>query len=85
MLGAKDEDAKESCLEVCKEKKRKAKRCIYQSKQNVNEQFGKKMNQDVNGNRKSFWKELSKANGEELENFNRIKHGNGGLAGKVAL
>ena len=24
----------------------------------VNEQFGKKVNQDLNGNRKSFWKEL---------------------------
>ena len=28
----------------------KVKRCIYQSKKKVNEQFGKKMNEDVNGN-----------------------------------
>ena len=33
---------------------------IYQSKKEVHEQFGRKMNQDVNGNRKLFWKEVSK-------------------------
>ena len=32
----------------------KVKRCIIQSKKKVNEQFGRKMNEDVNGNRKLF-------------------------------
>ena len=34
------------------------------------------MNQDENGNRKLFWKEVSKANGGKVENSNRIKDGN---------
>ena len=37
------------------------------------------MNQDVNGNRKLFWKGVSKAYGGKVENFNRIKDGNGRL------
>ena len=37
------------------------------------------MNHDVNGNRKLFWKEVSKANGGKVENSNRIKGGNGRL------
>ena len=36
------------------EEKRKVKMCIYQSKKKVNEPFGMKMNEDVNGNRKLF-------------------------------
>ena len=32
------------------------------SKKEVNEQFGRKMNQYVNRNRKKFWKEVSKVN-----------------------
>ena len=48
MLGASDQKAKERCMEAYIEEKRKVKRCIYQSKNKVNEQFGKKMN--VNGN-----------------------------------
>ena len=51
MLGARDEDAREMCLEVYKEKKGKIKRCIYRSKEEVQEQFGRKMNQEVKGNR----------------------------------
>ena len=31
------------------------------------------MNQDVNGNRKLLWKEMSRANGGKVENSNRIK------------
>ena len=34
------------------------------------------MNQDVNGNRKLLWKEMSRANGGKVENSNRIKDGN---------
>ena len=40
-------------------KKRERLRFIYRSKKEVNEQFGRKMNQDVDGNRKLFCKELS--------------------------
>ena len=31
-------------------RKRKVNRCIYQSKKKVNEEFGMKMNQNMNGN-----------------------------------
>ena len=30
----------------------------FKSKKDVNEQFGREVNQDVNGNRKLFWKEV---------------------------
>ena len=60
------------------QKRKKVKRCIYQSKEEVHEQLGRKMNQDVNGNRKFFWNELSKANGGKVENFSRIKMEMGG-------
>ena len=53
-LGARDEDAKQRCLEVYEEEKRKVKRCIYQTKKDNHEQFGRKMNQDVNGKSKFF-------------------------------
>ena len=76
MLGARGEDAREICLEVYKEKKRKVKRCIYQSKKEVQGQFGGKMNQDVNENRKLLWKEVSKSNGVNVENSTRIKYKN---------
>ena len=36
------------------EEKRKVKRCIYQSKKKVTEQFGRKKNEDVNVNRILF-------------------------------
>ena len=49
--------SKEKCMKVYKEEKSQAKRCIYQSKKRVNEQFGRKMNQGVSGNNKLFWKE----------------------------
>ena len=71
VLRTRDEDARESCLEVYKGEKKKVKRCIYQSKKEVQEQFGRKMNQDVNGNRKFFWKEVSKINGGKVKNSNR--------------
>ena len=55
VLAACDEETKERCMEAYREEKRKVKRCIIQSKKKVNEQFGRKMNEDVNGNRKLFW------------------------------
>ena len=36
-------------MEAYREEKRKVKRCIYQSKKEVNEQFGRKMNEEVKG------------------------------------
>ena len=45
VLGARDEDVRERCLEAYKEEKRKVKRYIYQSKKEVQEQFGRKINQ----------------------------------------
>ena len=57
MLAASDEDTKERCMKAYREEKRKVKRCIIQSKKKVNEQFGRKMNEDENGNRKLFSKE----------------------------
>ena len=38
------------------------------------------MNQDVNGNRKLFWKEVSNEKGRKVESCNRIKDINGRLA-----
>ena len=37
VLAASDEEAKEGCMEACKEEKRKVKRFMYQSKKKVNE------------------------------------------------
>ena len=61
------------------EKKKKVKRCIYQSKKKVNEQFRRKMNEDVNGNRKLFWKEVSNVKGGKEKSCSRIKDRNGRL------
>ena len=44
-----------------------------------NQQFRRQLYQGVNGNRKLFWKEVSKANGGKVENWSRIKDGNGRL------
>ena len=49
------------------------------SKEEVREEFGMKMNQDVNGNKKVFRKEVRKANGGKVENSNKINDGNGRL------
>ena len=54
MFGAREEDAKERCMEAYKEEKRKFEGCIYISKNEVNEELGWKMNQDVAANRKLF-------------------------------
>ena len=60
-------------------RERKVKRYIIQSKKKVNEQFGRKMNEFVNGNRKLFWKEVSNARGERWR-VAAVKDGNGKLA-----
>ena len=76
MFAAGDEEAKERCIKAYREEKRKAKRCIYQSKKKVNEQFGREMNENVNGNRKLLWIEVSNAKEGKVESCNRIKNGN---------
>ena len=38
------------------------------------------MNEDMNGNRKLLWKEVSNAKGGKVESCSRIKDGNGRLA-----
>ena len=75
VLGTRDEDARERCLEVYKKEKKKVKRRIYPRKEEVQELFGK-INQDVNENRKLLWKEKGKVNGRKMEISNRIKDGN---------
>ena len=78
MSAANDEKGKEKCRK--RTEKRKVKRCIYQIKNKLNEQFGRKINEDVNRNRKSFRKEVSNVKGGKVENSSRIKDGNGRLA-----
>ena len=65
-LAASNEGTKERCREVYREEKRKVKTCIIQSKKKVNEQFRRKMNEDLNGNKKLFWKEVSNAKGGKV-------------------
>ena len=72
VLAAIDEETKKRCMEAYREEKRKVKK--------VNEQIGRKMNEDVNGNRKLFSKEVSNAKGGKLESSSRLKDGNGRLA-----
>ena len=55
--------------------KRKVKMCIIQRKKKVNEQF-----EDMNGNRKLFWKVVSNTKGGKVESCCRVKDGNGRLA-----
>ena len=67
VLVASDEEANERCMEAYRDEKIKVKRCIYRSKKKVNEQFGRKMNEYVNGNMKLFWKEVSNVKGGKVE------------------
>ena len=50
-----------------------------ESKKEIQEQFGRKINQDVNENRKLFQKKVSKANRGKVESSRRKKDGNGML------
>ena len=56
-------------MEAYREEKSKVEMCIIQSKMKVNEQFGRKMNEDVTGNRKLLWKEVKeeRRKGGELQ------------------
>ena len=80
MLGVMDEIEKERCKDINKEEKRRVKRYIYQSKKEVNEQFGEMMNYDANGIVKFFLKEVGNVNGGKVANCIRIKEKSGKLA-----
>ena len=70
---------KERDMEAYKEEKREVKRCIYQTNNKANNQFGKKMKQYVGGNRKLFLVKVGMANGRKVEKCSRIKDENGRL------
>src|SRR5678816_1162189 len=72
VLKANDEVSKERCLELYKEEKRNTKRCIRRRKEEVNEQFERRMNGDLQGNRKLFWKKARKVKNENKGNLLRI-------------
>ena len=82
MLAAGDEEAKERCMRAYKEGKgrERIKGVYITAKKKVNEQFGIKMNEAVNGNRKWFWKEVSNAKEGKVESCSRVKDENGKLA-----
>ena len=44
VLGVKNKVAKDRCMEIHKEEKINVKRCMYQSKKEVNEHFIRKIN-----------------------------------------
>ena len=67
-------------MEANREEKRKIKKCIIQSIKKVNEQFRRKMNEDLNGKMKLFWKEVNNAKGGKVDSCSKIKDGNGRLA-----
>ena len=56
MINAAVERKKAALKEVLG--KRKVKWCIYQNKMEENEQFGRKMNQELSGNGNLLWKEV---------------------------
>ena len=58
-----------------KDAKRKVKKC----KIDANERLGRKMNDDLNGNVKLFWKEVRKANGSTKSGCKRIKGRDGSM------
>ena len=77
LLAASDKETKERCMEAYRKERKKVKRCIIQSKKKVNEHFGRKINEDVIGNRKLFWKEVSNAKEGKVKSCSRVKDGNG--------
>ena len=63
-MKARSEVVKERCMKGYKEGKRKFKRCIHQSKEEMNGEFERKMNHDV---------------GIKVESYGKIKEGKGRL------
>ena len=60
-------------MKAYKEEKRKIKRCVHQSKKEVNEQLGWVVSQDSNRNGEFFWKEVRKRNGGKEEKMQQNK------------
>ena len=54
MLGEREETLKERC--ICKEERRNVEIFIYQSKKEVNRQFGRKVNQNIREKNRSLGK-----------------------------
>ena len=80
VLATNDEETKERGMEAYREDTRKDKKCIIQSKKKVNEPFRREINEDVNGIRKLFWKEVSNEKRAKVESCSRVKDGSGRLA-----
>ena len=59
--------------------KKVAKRDVERCKIEANERLGRKMNDDLNGNVKLFWKEVRKANGSTKSGCKRIKGRDGSM------
>ena len=75
-MGDKDEETKKKMYESLQRRKNNTQKLyIYHNKMKVNEQFGRKMNQDVDGNRKYFWNELSNEKGGKVESCSRMEMG----------
>ena len=71
---------KTDAWKLTEKKKRNVKMCIYQNKEKVNEQFERKMNEDMTANEKLFLEEVSNAKGGKVESYSRVKDGDGRLA-----
>ena len=80
VMGARVEVTKDRLWRSVKKKRKRLRKCIYQGKKEVNEQFRRKMNQDEDRTRKFFWKKVSTVNGEKVEGCIRIKDVNERLA-----
>lgn len=70
-------EERERRIHEYKKAKNEVKRIIKRSKREANENFGKKLSQDVNGNRKLFWKEVKKVKNEGKESCMGVKGKNG--------
>ena len=79
ILGARDEVAKKICMEAHKQVNKWSIDVYIIGEKEINEQYGRKMNQDVSGN-KLFLKKLSKIYGRNIDSQSRINDGNGSLA-----
>ena len=71
---------KKDVWKLTKKKRERLKYVHIRAKREVNEEFERNMSQDVYGNRKLYWKELSKLNGGKVESCSRIKGRNWRLA-----
>ena len=64
--------------------KRKVRELINASKQQMDEDFGRKLSEDFSVNKKLFWKEVKRERGGKEGNSIRVKNEDGRLIGKKA-